>query len=187
MQWKISFVLIACLQLAGSAYAGTLRASAVQVDITPTSPQWLAGYAARQSDGVHDHLYHRIAVLDDGKTTVFFVSTDTCMLSPAYVDKVKQDIQKKLGIPPQSIWWAVTHTHSAPEIGPPGTPEVFMPERYKQASGGESNPEYTQFAEDKLIEGLGEARQKLQPARLGFGTGFATANIDRRAMGEDGK
>jgi neutral ceramidase len=187
MQWKISFVLIAGLQFAVSAYAGTLRASAVQVDITPTSPQWLAGYAARQSDGVHDHLYHRIAVLDDGKTTVFFVSTDTCMMSPAFVDKVKQDIQQKLGIPPQSIWWAVTHTHSAPEIGPPGAPAVYMPERYKQASGGESNPEYTQFAEDKLIEGLGEARQKLQPARLGFGTGFATANIDRRAMDEDGK
>ncbi len=70
MQLKFSFVLLACLELAGSAYAGTLRASAVQVDITPHTPQWLAGYKARQSDGVHDHLYHRIAVLDDGKTTV---------------------------------------------------------------------------------------------------------------------
>jgi neutral ceramidase len=187
MQLKFSFVLLACLELAGSAYAGTLRASAVQVDITPHTPQWLAGYKARQSDGVHDHLYHRIAVVDNGKTTVYFVSTDTCMMSPAFVDKVKQDIQQKLGIPPPSIWWAVTHTHSAPEIGPPGVPAIFMPARYQQASGGESNPEYTQFAEDQLIAGLQEARQKLQPARLGLGTGFATANIDRRAIDENGK
>ncbi|HTZ60672.1 MAG TPA: neutral/alkaline non-lysosomal ceramidase N-terminal domain-containing protein [Acidobacteriaceae bacterium] len=187
MQLKISWVILIFLGLAGTAFAGTFRASAVQVDITPTSPQWLAGYAARQSDGVHDHLFHRIAALDDGKTTVYLVSTDTCMMSPAYVDKVKQDIQQKLGIPPQSIWWAVTHTHSAPEIGPPGAPAMYMPERYKQASTGESNAEYTQFAEDKLIEGLREARQKLQPAQLGLGTGFATANIDRRAMDDSGK
>jgi neutral ceramidase len=187
MQWKLSLVLLVSLDLAGSAYAGMLRASAVQVDITPNTPQWLAGYGARQSDGVLDHLYHRIAALDDGKTTVFFVATDTCLMSPAYVGKVKQDIQQKLGIPPQNIWWAATHTHSAPEIGPPGAGVMYMPERYKQASAGESNPEYTQFAEDKLIEGLQEARQKLEPAQLGLGTGFATANIDRRAMDEDGK
>jgi neutral ceramidase len=187
MQLKISGVLLLFLELAGHAHAGALRASAVQVDITPQTPQWLAGYGARQSNGVHDHLYHRIAALDDGTTTVFFVSTDTCMMSPAYVDKVKQDIQQKLRIPPQSIWWAVTHTHSAPEIGPPGAPAIYMPERYKQAAGGASNPEYTQFAEDKLIEGLMEARQKLQPAQLGLGIGFATANIDRRAMDENGK
>lgn len=187
MPLKIPLFVLLCLALAGSAYSGTLRASAVEVDITPSTPQWLAGYAARQSDGVHDHLYHRIAVLDDGKTTVYFVATDTCLMSPDYVDKVKQDIQQKLGIPPGSIWWAATHTHSAPEIGPPGAGEMFMPERYKQASVGESNPEYTQLAEDKLIEGLHQAREKLQPAQLGLGTGFATANIDRRARDEDGK
>jgi hypothetical protein len=156
------------LQMIGTAGAAVFRASAVTVDITPNDPQWLSGYAARQSDGVNDRLYHRIAVLDDGKTTVYFVSTDTAMMSPAYVDKVTQDIQQQLGIPSQSIWWMATHTHSAPEIGPPGVPVVFMPDRYKQASGGESNPKYTEFAETKLIDSLRLARQKLEPARLGF-------------------
>jgi neutral ceramidase len=187
MKTRMCILLLACLQLAGAAYAGTLRASAVEVDITPSSPQWLSGYRARQSDGVRDRIYHRIAVLDDGTTAVYFISTDTCMISPAYADKVKEDIHQQLGIPAESIWWLATHTHSAPEIGPPGTPAAFMPERYNQASAGESNPEYTDFQETKLIEGLRLARQQLQPARLGFGTGFATANIDRRAIDEDGK
>ena len=44
-----------------SSYAAGFRASAVEVDITPTSPQWLLGYGARQSNGVHDHILHRIA------------------------------------------------------------------------------------------------------------------------------
>ena len=136
---------------------------------------------------MRDPIYHRIAALDDGKTTVYFISTDTCLISPAYVDKVKNDIKEQLGIPTESIWWMATHTHSAPEIGPPGAPQVFMPERYNQAGSGESNPDYTIFQEAKLIEGVREARQKLAPARIGFGLGFATANIDRRAMDADGK
>jgi neutral ceramidase len=109
------------------------------------------------------------------------------MMSPEYVDKVAQDIQPQLGIPPQRIWWMATHTHSAPEIGPPGVPVVFMPDTYKQASGGESNPKYTEFAETKLIDGLRLARQKLKPARLGFGLGFSSATINRRALDLDGK
>jgi neutral ceramidase len=187
MKKRISVLLFACLQVAGAAYAGTFRASAVEVDITPSAPQWLTGYAARQSNGILNRIYHRIAMLDDGTTAVYFISTDTCMFSPAYADKVREDIHNQLGIPVESIWWLATHTHSAPEIGPPGAPAAFMPERYNQATAGESNPEYTRFAESKLIEGLREARQRLQPARLGFGTGFSTANIDRRAMDEDGK
>jgi hypothetical protein len=187
MQMRIPLLLLLFVQLVGTACAGVFRASAVKVEITPSSSQWLAGYAARKSDGVRDPLYHRIAALDDGKTTVYFISTDTCELSPGYVGKVKADIQQQLGILPQSIWWMATHTHSAPEIGPPGVGAVFMPERFEQASTGESNPEYTDFIETKLIEGLRQARQELQPARLGFGIGFSTANINRRAIDDQGK
>jgi hypothetical protein len=184
---RIPLLMLASLQLVGTAYAGTFRASAVKVDITPSSPQWLEGYKARKNDGVRDHIYHRIAAIDDGKTAIYFISTETCLMSPGYVDKVKKDIQQQLGIAPQSIWWMATHTHSAPEIGPPGVIAAFMPERYNQATAGESNPEYTDFQEAKLIEGLREARKELQPARLALGLGFSTANIDRRAMDDQGK
>lgn len=179
-------LFLAGLLTSGTLYAGTLRAAAVEVDITPSTPQWLTGYRARQSTGVHDRIYHRIAVLNDGHTAVYFISTDTCLMSPAYVEKVKQDIRQQLGIAPENIWWLATHTHSAPEIGPPGAGVAYLPDRYAQASAGESNPDYTEFAERKLIEGLRQAREQLQPARLGLGTGFSAANINRRAIAEDG-
>lgn len=188
MRMRVWAVVLSGLLLSMPAVAGTFRAAAAEVDITPTSPQWLSGYNARQSNEVRDHIFHRIVALDDGSTQVYFISTDTCMMSPAYVDKVKEDIHRELGIAPESIWWLSTHTHSAPEIGPPGVVPIFMPERYKQAAAsGESNPEYTEFQEKQLIEGLREARAKLQPARIGFGTGYAAANIDRRAMDDEGK
>lgn len=41
--------------------------------------------------------------------------------------------------------------------------------------------------EQKLIEGVVEARSKLAPARLGAGWGFSQANINRRAIDENGK
>ncbi len=186
MRARIFVFVLAWLLTPGTLYAGTLRAAAVEVDITPSTPQWLTGYRARQSNGVHDRIYHRIAVLDDGNTAVYFISTDTCLISPAYVEKVKQDIHQQLGIAPANIWWLATHTHSAPEIGPPGAGVAYLPDRYSQASAGESNPDYTEFAERKLMEGLRQARQQLQPARLGMGTGFSAANINRRAMAEDG-
>ena len=92
------------------------------------------------------------------------MSLDVALMSPGYYDKVAQDVQQKLGIPAQNLWWTVTHTHSAPEVGPPGVPAIFT-DRYKQATSGDSNPEYSQFFEDKLIEGLRLAKDGLE--RLG--------------------
>ena len=172
----------------GTIHAGTFRASVVETDITPTSPQWLLGYGARQSTGVHDHIYQRIAALDDGATTVYFISTEIAIMSPGYYDTIAQQVEKELAIKPQNLWWTVTHTHSAPEVGPPGVPRIFLPERYTQAgSTGESNPEYSRFIEAKLKEGLRQAKESLRPARLGLGLGFSTANMNRRAQDADGK
>jgi hypothetical protein len=48
------------------------------------------------------------------------------------------------------------------------------------------NTEYTAQVKRQLIEGIKEAREKLEPARLGVGWGYANATIDRRARNEEG-
>jgi hypothetical protein len=50
----------------------------------------------------------------------------------------------------------------------------------------ESNAAYSEWVKQKLIAGITEARQKLEPARLGIGYGLAKANINRRARDEEG-
>ncbi len=159
------------------------RAAVVKVDITPTDSQMLAGYAARKSTGVLDHIYHRIVILNDGKTEFFLISTEIGKMSPSEYDKIATHLKKKFDIDPANFWWSVTHTHSAPEVGPPGLSGIFMPERYRHPVG----TEYTKLAEQKLIEGIVEARKMLTPARLGTGWGFSQANINRRAVDTDGK
>jgi hypothetical protein len=77
----------------------------------------------------------------------------------------------------------VTHTHSAPEVGVPGLLGTFLGERYHH----DVDSVYTAAVEQKLVEGIREARNKLAPARFGAGWGFSQANINRRALDIDGK
>jgi hypothetical protein len=181
---------VAVLIVAGSAAvlsgapdpSGTFRASVVKVDITPTGSKWLAGYPARQSTGVHDHLFHRIVALDDGHTQFFLISSDLCLFAPSVYDEMTAQLKRETGIEPLQVWWTVTHTHAAPEVGPHGLAKLMMPERYNH----EPDEEYTAWVEKAAVDGIKQARAKLAPARLAVGTGFSAANINRRARDVDG-
>ncbi len=166
----------------GSSKVNEFRASVVKVNINPNTPKQLLGYGPRVSTAIHDSLYHRIIALDDGISQFFLVSTDICLVSPSEYDHVAAILHQKLGINPLNFWWSATHTHSAPEVGVPGLAEVFMGERYKHPV----DTAYTSFIEQTLINGIIEAREKLEPAKLGVGWGFSQANINRRAVDVDG-
>src|SRR5215472_3544172 len=178
----ISVVWIGFAMGSFTALAGPFRASVVKIDITPDKPQWLLGYDPRQSTGVHDHIFHRIVAMDDGTTQFFLISTDICLYSPSVYDEITRELSAQMGIKPIQVWWTVTHTHSAPEVGPPGLGEAFLKGRYEH----DHNTEYTAQVKRQLIEGIKEAREKLEPARLGVGWGYANATINRRARNEKG-
>ncbi|WP_375582401.1 neutral/alkaline non-lysosomal ceramidase N-terminal domain-containing protein [Cyclobacterium xiamenense] len=162
--------------------AQQLRASVSKVDITPQNSQWLLGYGERKSTGVIDRIFHRVVLLSEGAETFCLISSDICLVSPAEYDRVAAEIHERFGIPPLNIWWTVTHTHAAPEVGPPGLPEAFMGERYTH----EWDRAYTRMVEDRLLESIGEAMANLEPAKMGWGWGFSKANINRRAIDENG-
>jgi hypothetical protein len=159
------------------------RAAAAKINITPSVPKQLLGYAARQSTGIHDSIYHRIVVLDDGTTRFVQVSTEVCYISPSEYDAVAAMVQKRFNIKPINFWWSVTHTHSAPEVGPPGTAAVFLGDRYEHPI----DTAYTSFIAQSMSNGTDDAIKRLEPAKLGVGWGFAQANINRRAVDVDGK
>lgn len=158
------------------------RASAVRVDITPKSSQWLVGYQARQSTGVLDTIYHRVVALDSGDTQFYLISSDLCLFSPTLYDSVSRDLQKATGIDPAQVLWSVTHTHAAPEVGPPDMYKALL-----GRSDHDWDREYTNRTTTALVEAVRRARATLEPARIAFGTGASMANINRRAKDVDGR
>jgi neutral ceramidase len=177
----IKTILLALALSAPSTAA--FRAAAVKVDITPKTSQWLLGYGPRQSTTVHDPLYHRVVAMDDGHTQFYLVSTDICLYSPGLYDEVAAELQKATGITRKQFWWSVTHTHSAPEVGPPAMSKVFLSNRFNH----EWDRDYTHQLTSSLIQAIQDAKANLQPARLQTGVGMALANINRRAKDVDGK
>jgi neutral ceramidase len=175
---RLAICCAVCLPLAGAGF----RASAVKVDITPSTPQWLLGYDARQSTGAHDKIYHRVVAMDSGDTQFYLISTDICLYSPGLYDDVAAQLKKEMGIDPKNVWWSVTHSHSAPEIGPQGMYKVLL-----GRSDHEWNRDYAAFATKSLIDAVRGARDKLEPARIAIGEGMAMANINRRAKDVTGR
>ena len=178
MKMSVLFLLSAL-----ALFGGSFRASSVKVDITPENSQWLLGYSPRQSTGVYDHIFHRVIAMDDGETQMYIVSTDVCLFSPSVYDDVAAELERQTGIDRKHFWWAVTHTHSAPEVGPPDVYKMLL----KGRSGHEPDQQYTQLIKTSLIEAIKKAKASLEPARLQIGTGISQANINRRARDVDGK
>ncbi len=176
-------ILLLAFSVIFSTAHAEFRAAVVKVDITPKSPQWLMGYGPRKSTGVRDPIFHKIAALDDGTTQVFLVASDLCLFSPTVYDDVTATLKTELGLEPRQLWWTVTHSHSTPEVGPPGMYDVLL----KGRSDHPWDRDYCEFVKARLIAGIREARTQLAPARLATGTGHSRANINRRARDADGK
>ncbi len=140
------------------------------------------GYNARQSTGVHDRIYHRIVAMDDGKTQFYLVASDLCLFSPGVYDEVTERLRKELGIEPRNVWWSVTHSHAAPEVGAPGMYRTLL-----GRSDHEWNRGYAAQVTSALVEGVRKAKAALEPARLATGSGMSMANINRRAKDIDGR
>jgi hypothetical protein len=168
------------------AVSGGFRAACVKVDITPDTPQWLQGYGPRRSEGVHDRIYHRIVAMDDGTTTFFLVSTDICTISPSFYHTFQERLQGETEIKPQQVWWSTTHTHSAPHVGPQDMGRLFV-----RALGDrfsiQHDTAYWDRVTDVLVKGIQQAQSRLEPARLGIGSGTAHANVNRRQRNADGR
>ncbi len=102
------------------------------------------------ADGILDRIYARAIVIDNGTTRAALVSADSGMLGEQVWSAVSKRIESELGIPAQNLIMNPTHTHSA--------------------SGGSA---------EQVFNVIKAARDKLQPARIGYGTGVSYINVQR--------
>jgi neutral ceramidase len=146
-----TFLLLAAAPavLAQSNPAPALRAGAAKVDITPAESELPKNYY-----GILDHIYSRAIVVDNGVSRAALISVDTGGISDPVWQQVTQRMQSELNIPAANILITATHTHSVPFGGNKGLP-------------------------DKIFESAKLAAGRLQPARIGYGTGVSYLNVNR--------
>lgn len=161
-----------------SARAGELRAGAARIEITPGAGEALplAGYGSRVDPhkGVHDPLYVRALVVDDGERQAAVVSCDVLYVTEEMWQRTSARLARELGIPAELALLAATHTHGAPSS------RRVKPEFEERAA------RWTQRVEDAMLEAARQAKNALQPAKFGVAKGKAYVNTNRRARTADG-
>jgi neutral ceramidase len=148
----ILFVAAADESLAQARGSSSLRVGAAKVDVTPAD-----GELPKNSQGVLDRLYARAIVLESGGASAALITVDAGAVPDPIWQVVTHQVQKEFGIPTANILLTATHTHSA---------------------GGQRGPDYA----TKIVESVRQARQKLTPARVGFGTGVSYINVNRNII-----
>ena len=153
-----------------AAGAPALRVGVAKVDITPQSLVKVNPNDFGDFVGVHDPIFARVLVLDDGRTTAALVSLDLNQAGDTRA--VRERIQREVGIPADNVMISVTHNHSAPMLGKPSAGGVAK-------SMGAETDAYTATVNDSMVAALKQARSSLQPARMGSGAGHADINVNR--------
>jgi neutral ceramidase len=159
---------------AWGAETGALRIGVAKLDITPTDLAGLTNQWATPLVGVHDHIFVRALVLDNGTNTAAIVSAD--LIEFGDTTELRKRIERDVGIPAGNLIITATHDHSAPR-----------PSFIATAQAGASGPEaFTLNVYEKVVDALELAKSSLQPARMGTGTGKVDVNINRDEYGSQG-
>jgi len=112
-----------------------------QMDITPPIPTLMAGSVTiRIAEKVHDDLFAKAMVLDDGERKIAIVGCDVIALKRQTVAKAREIIQNNSGI--DKVIISATHNHAGPlttEIFSQAPDEIYLECRKTRNSFGRSS------------------------------------------------
>jgi neutral ceramidase len=148
----MKWILCLCVTAIGFGQSATLRVGAAKVDITPAADSLPRNYL-----GILDHIHSRAIVIDNGSTTAALITVDAGSAPDNVWQAVAKQLESELGIPAKNVLLTATHSHSIP--GQPVGPYV-----------------------EKIVESVRLAKQRLAPARVGYGTGVSYINVNRNII-----
>ncbi len=146
-----------------------LKAGVSKVDITPYVGIWLCGFAARQkpSENIHDNLYSRAIVFDDGNENLCMVTCDLLTLDQSSIKNIRKIAQNMTGLKAENIFISTTHTHSGPLSS-------------HLRGFGPLDHAWVKILEKKIAGAIALAQKNLQPVTISAGKGEASVNMNRR-------
>jgi hypothetical protein len=179
---------------ARAANSSGLKAGTAKADITPPVGQPMGGFLGRLKkndgacEGIHDRLFARVVVLDDGDTSVAIVAVDLLFFSS---QRVVNQAKDKWNV--DHVILSSTHTHAGPIPKTGGMVQWsnlnVNPAEVLDFEAFAEDPWYA-ATEDKIIAAIGQAMKNPFPARIGAGKGTLESTYlahNRRLVGPDGK
>lgn len=119
---------------------------------------WIAGMSnAKPAQGVHDDVWSRVMVLDDGKSRIAMISMDAIGFLHGDVIDIRNRIPEELGIDYTLL--SSTHTHESNDLVGIWGKNMFN-------SG--VNPEIMEYVKEQTVAAVVEAAKNLRPAKLVF-------------------
>lgn len=144
--------------------SGSLWAGAAQVDITPPLGTLINGdFVTHYARHVHDKLYAKALVLQNGSSVVAIAIVDICVMDKELLDAVKAEIDAQTGIHATHTLIASTHTHAAGAVA-----NLHL---------GAADLPYRQALPPLIVKAVVQASQNLRPAKIGFGTVDAPEHV----------
>ena len=156
---------------------GQFKVGVSKVNITPPIGIDLTGFGFRDrpSEGIHDELYAKALVLDNGKEKVAIVTCDLLALSKDSVHRIRRLVEKSTGIKNKNIMISCTHTHSGPAT-------IFL------SKCGEIDTQWLETTERKIADVISHASKNMKSAKFGVGKGKIDGlSINRRGTDANGK
>ena len=150
----------------------SLSAGSATLDITPHSPNHLAGYANRDHphEGIHDPISLRALYLTNGSDTLVLVSADILWFREEIAEPIHTLVQDQLGIPPECVMLYGSHTHSAPTT-----------------SGANRIAEYLHFLAAQTLAAIAISRAAVEPVSVRIARGTSHVGVNRREQRPGGE
>jgi neutral ceramidase len=150
-----------------------LKAGVAKLDITPPIGVGMAGFAGRvfPALAVHDPLWARALVLDDGRQRLGMVALDLIGIQEEAVAQARSRVAAMDGIAPEALLFAGSHTHSGPSFWGDFTDQERA---------------YWEGLPARLAQVVSDAVAALAPARLGTSHGWTAVGINRREVTPEG-
>src|SRR5256714_7439428 len=104
--------LFALMAARTNAADASFQVGVAKVDITPTYPIRLCGYAARktESEGVEQHLFAKAIAIGEGGNVAVLVTVDNTAVPAAVIDEVAHRLESKAHLARERLVVCSSHT-----------------------------------------------------------------------------
>ncbi len=159
--WAVLYLLSGSL-LAQPANP-VLQAGAALSNITPFLGGGIVGNFGIPPEAkyIHDELYAKCLVLDDGKEQIAIVIVDNLSINREVFDHARKLIREATGMKEENVLMAATHTHSSVSASSVG--DERMNYNY-----GKPLDEYQTFVARRISDGVRRAIYQKEPAKIGW-------------------